>query len=180
VKAMLAVDRINLRCDAEPVASLKALHIAADDLSPTGATIASVLVDGGRLSTTRTEQGLLRVAGLEVGGAAPASNQATKQSVASRAQASPPETASPAPRFALAVRSVKVRDFAAMLRDLSVSPPNELQFTLLELGTRGDGISIANVDANVPSADRLGSRGSSTQYALKARSSPLLQKSRRR
>lgn len=134
VKATLAIDRIDVTSESQPVASVQAVNVEASDVEPKLAKISSIVVNGVRAHAARSSDGIIRVAGLElVGGATPR----------------PPSPPSQSP-FQVSVRDVAIRDVQAELHDASVSPPTDLKFVLSEAGSKSEGIDPSNPESIVP------------------------------
>jgi hypothetical protein len=157
VKATLALEGMSLTADEEHVASLATLRVEADSVDPSGAKINLILLEGGRAEGTRTNQGLIRLAGLELAGSgAP--------------KASPPPSTSPAPALApalisrpspysLIVQDIQFRDMAATFRDFAITPANNLGIVLNELSTKGQALNPNDPQSRVPIVATLSAPG---------------------
>jgi hypothetical protein len=135
VKVELGVDRLDVTSQARPVASIEQLRFDADEVGPAAAKIASVLITGVRAHAERSEDGLIRVAGVElVGGGAPSTTTT-------------PSTTQP---YRLSLRDVVVRDVQADVHDASVAPAADLKLVMSELASRSGGVDPSNPESVVP------------------------------
>ncbi len=134
VKATLAIDRIDVTSESQPVASVQSVNVEASDIEPKLAKISAIVVNGVRAHASRSDDGLIRVAGLElVGGGTP----------------HPPSPPSQSP-FQVSVRDVAIRDVQADLHDAAVSPPTDMKFVLSEATSKSEGIDPSNPESIVP------------------------------
>ena len=66
ISASCAIDKMHFWADENEFASLDAIHITADQIDANGVKFGPIVVEGGRFSASRDENGLLHIAGFEV------------------------------------------------------------------------------------------------------------------
>lgn len=147
VSATLALEEISARSDSSEAAAVDKVELKADSVDFSAAKLASLLVDGVRLNASRSADGTLRFAGIELVPATPAAS-------ASLAESEPavPPTAGPTTRpvpYQVRLADLRVSNVTARFHDAAVSPPAELALVVNELTSKDVPLDAANPEATV-------------------------------
>jgi hypothetical protein len=132
LKMQMSLDDLRLRADSEDACRVKKLDIAADYLSPSRITLASVEISGITANAQRTDTGALAFAGIETStvSAAPATTPTTRPALAT---APVPATQSvPVPLPPMALHNLVIRDTELRFADRAVPGSAQLALKLKE------------------------------------------------
>jgi hypothetical protein len=166
VTASIAVDDLRIAANERDAVKVAKLGAEIAELTPTSARISKVMLDGVRVSGSRSSQSRLGAAGFELAApqatTQPSTQPATVVAKAkgSTATPSPPAAASgaapAAAPFALTIAEVDVRDVDATFRDDGVVPSTDLRLIARELRLKAkEGTNALSPDATLAVVGRL-------------------------
>ena len=142
----VALDDVSLMADGEPALLCKSLQLDIGHVNMGSAHISRLAIDGVDAFARRTDDGRLRVAGIELAAVPPEAAPATRPTAVPQA--------SPAAPFRLDVDEIAIGTTSALFRDEGMTPPAALALAVDELNIKGITLDPARPDAPVTVAGK--------------------------